>query len=72
MVMKNRFSTIGAWSDKDEELVQVIYEDNVTGVVYIERVQKGNQGVTCISTAGDVRFLTLEKFQNLKAGVNNV
>lgn len=70
--MKNRLSTIGAWSDKDEELVQVIYEDNVTGVVYIERVQEGNQGVTCISTAGDVRFLTLEKFQNLKAGVSNV
>jgi hypothetical protein len=63
MVERKRLSVIGAWSDLDENLVQVIYEDNLSGTVYIERVQGDNQGVTCITTTGNVRFLTLECFQ---------
>lgn len=64
--MKNRLSVIGAWSDLDENLVQVIYEDNLSGTVYIERVQSGNEGVTQITTTGGVEFLTLEEFEGLK------
>lgn len=64
--MKSRLSTIGAWSDLDENLVQVIYEDDLSGVIYIERVQDGNQGVTKITTTGEVKFLTLEEFEGLK------
>lgn len=64
--MRNRLSVIGAWSDLDENLVQVIYEDNLSGTVYIERVQSGNEGVTEITTTGGVRFLTLEEFERLK------
>ena len=64
--MKNRLSVIGAWSDLDENLVQVIYEDNLSGTVYIERVQSGNEGVTEVTTTGGVRFLTLEEFEGLK------
>ena len=64
--MRSRLSTIGAWSDSDENLVQVIYEDNLSGDVYIERVQSGNEGVTRIDTTGDVSLLTLEEFEGLK------
>lgn len=64
--MKNRLSVIGAWSDLDENLVQVIYEDNSSGTVYIERVQSGNEGVTEITITGGVKFLTLEEFERLK------
>lgn len=66
MVEGKRLSVIGAWSDLDENLVQVIYEDNLSGTVYIERVQSGNEGVTEITTTGGVRFLTLEEFERLK------
>ena len=68
MVMKSRLSTIGAWSDLDENLVQVIYEDDLSGVIYIERVQDGNQGVTKITTTGEVKFLTLEQFREVMGG----
>lgn len=64
--MRNRLSVIGAWSDLDENLVQVIYEDNLSGTVYIERVQSGNEGITEVTTSGGVRFLTLEEFERLK------
>lgn len=66
--MKSRLSTIGAWSDLDENLVQVIYEDDLSGVIYIERVQDGNQGVTKITTTGEVKFLTLEQFREVMGG----
>lgn len=66
--MKSRLSTIGAWSDLDESLVQVIYEDDLSGVIYIERVQDGNQGVTKITTTGEVKFLTLEQFREVMGG----
>ena len=68
VVMKSRLSTIGAWSDLDENLVQVIYEDDLSGVIYIERVQDGNQGVTKITTTGEVKFLTLEQFREVMGG----
>ena len=66
MVERKRLSVIGAWSDLDENLVQVIYEDNLSGTVYIERVQSGNVGVTEVTTTGGVRFLTPEEFERLK------
>ena len=66
MVEGKRLSVIGAWSDLDENLVQVIYEDDLSGIVYIERVQSGSEGVTEVTTNGGVKFLTLEEFERLK------
>ena len=66
MVERKRLSVIGAWSDLDENLVQVIYEDNLSGTVYIERVQSGSEGVTEVTTTGGVEFLTPEEFERLK------
>ena len=66
MVAEKKLSVIGAWSDSDENLVQVIYEDIVSGSVYIERVQPKDRGVTKITTTGEVESVSLEDFEWLK------
>lgn len=67
MGMVGRLDVIGAWSDEEENLIQVIYEDSENGTVYISRTRgHPDSRVVSVNIEGGVKMLSSDEFAELR------
>lgn len=62
-----RLNYLGIWSDIDNNIVQITYEDSDVGTVYIVPDNKAI-AVTVITLDGEVSTMTNSNFEKLKVG----
>ena len=62
-----RLNYLSVWSNDEEEIIQIVYEDSDTGTVYLVRTVEAG-GVSVITTEGEVSGMTKSEFEKLKAG----
>lgn len=69
-MVTEKLDVIGAWSDEEEKLVQVIYEDRGDGTLYISRTRgHPRNSVTVVSTDGLVHTISDARLEELR-GIN--
>lgn len=63
--------TINAWVDEWENLVQVVYEDNKTGELYVAKREAGDKAVLVVSLDGSLRYISYKEFQGMVGGLSD-
>lgn len=62
---------INAWVDEWENLVQVVYEDNKTGDLYVAKREAGDKAVLVVSLDGSLRYISYKEFQGMVGGLSD-
>ena len=62
---------INAWVDERENLVQVVYEDNKTGELYVAKRETGDKAVLVVSLDGSLRHISYKEFQGMVGGLGD-
>lgn len=62
---------INAWVDEWENLVQVVYEDNKTGELYVAKREAGDKAVLVVSLDGSLRYISYKEFQGMVGGLSD-
>ena len=62
---------INAWVDEWENLVQVVYEDNKTGELYVAKREAGDKAVLVVSLDGSLRHISYKEFQGMVGGLSD-
>lgn len=62
---------INAWVDERENLVQVVYEDNKTGELYVAKREAGDKAVLVVSLDGSLRYISYKEFQGMVGGLGD-
>ena len=62
---------INAWVDEWENLVQVVYEDNKTGELYVAKREIGDKAVLVVSLDGSLRYISYKEFQGMVGGLSD-
>ena len=62
---------INAWVDERENLVQVVYEDNKTGELYVAKREAGDKAVLVVSLDGSLRHISYKEFQGMVGGLSD-
>lgn len=62
---------INAWVDEQENLVQVVYEDNKTGELYVAKREAGDKAVLVVSLDGSLRYISYKEFQGMVGGLSD-